>query len=82
LDLLQILLSIEKGTHLSLAPQDTMVFPCKAFRLEPLVSHTGYMTADGELIPHQSLQASVTNIKAKVMCSSPLRKTIKKRENV
>ena len=67
---MQILLSIEKGTHLSLAPEDTLVLPCKAFRLEPYVSHTGYMTADGELIPHEPLQASVTDIKAKVMCSS------------
>ena len=74
MDLLQILLSVDKGTHLNLSPQNTMVLPCKAFRLEPYVSHTGYMTADGERIPHQPLQASVTNIKAKVMCSSRKRK--------
>ena len=80
MDLLQILLSVEKGTHLSLSPEHTLVIPCKAFRLEPFVSHTGYMTADGELIPHQPLQASVTDIKAKVMCSSPQRKA-KQNEN-
>ena len=71
MDLLQILLSIDKGTHLEMSPRDTVVIPCKAFRLEPFVSHTGYMTVDGELIPHGPLQASVTNIKAKLLCSSP-----------
>ncbi|CAK8696349.1 unnamed protein product [Clavelina lepadiformis] len=67
--LLQVLLSIKDGNHLELVEQDTLVIPCKAFRLEPLSKHTGYMAVDGELVPYGPVQASVTAIKAKVICS-------------
>uniref|UniRef100_F6YIB7 sphingosine kinase n=1 Tax=Ciona intestinalis TaxID=7719 RepID=F6YIB7_CIOIN len=54
--LAQVLLGFEDGSHLTEGGQHVMVIPCKAFRLEPFCSHTGYMTVDGELIPHEPLQ--------------------------
>ena len=69
MNFLRLLLSVDKGKHLEISPQDVFVLPCKAFQLEPISAHTGYMTSDGERIPHKPLQASVTNVKARVMCS-------------
>nr|XP_018666860.1 sphingosine kinase 2 isoform X1 [Ciona intestinalis] len=67
--LAQVLLGFEDGSHLTEGGQHVMVIPCKAFRLEPFCSHTGYMTVDGELIPHEPLQGQCTDLKAHVICS-------------
>lgn len=70
-ELLEILLNIESGTHLDKVPGKTLVIPCRAFRLEPFSAHTEFMTVDGEVIPYEPIQASVTPIRVRVMCSEP-----------
>lgn len=70
LQLTRYFLGFEDGSHLDIGGDFVSVIPCKAFRLEPFTNITGYMTVDGELIPHEPLQASITPVTARVMSSS------------
>nr|CAB3266531.1 sphingosine kinase 2 [Phallusia mammillata] len=68
--LLNILLNIADGTHLNISSENTLVVPCRAFRLEPFTNKTGLLTVDGEAVSYEPIQATVTPIKSRIMCSS------------
>lgn len=68
--MVSVLLGFEDGTHIEKGGEFSCVIPCRAVRLEPLNFITGHMTVDGELVPHCSIQASITPHKVNIMSSA------------
>ena len=67
-NLLQLLIEMEKGTHLNIPGVE--IIPIRAFRLDPLGGSStqggGIMTLDGELIPTGLLQGHIMPSAAKL----------------
>ncbi|CAH1179632.1 unnamed protein product [Phaedon cochleariae] len=59
--LLHFLLGLSTGAHATSKSQNGLVefFPVNAFRIEPDMSESGYMTVDGELVTYGPIQAEV-----------------------
>ncbi|CAK9818794.1 Sphingosine kinase 2 [Anthophora plagiata] len=64
-NLLQFLLGLNNGTHLTRSGID--MIPVKAFRIEPEEGANGYITVDGERVDYGPLQAEIFPSLASVM---------------
>ncbi|XP_017761073.1 PREDICTED: sphingosine kinase 2-like [Eufriesea mexicana] len=64
-NLLQFLLGLSSGTHLTRSGID--MIPVKAFRIEPEEGANGYITVDGERVDYGPLQAEIFPSLATVM---------------
>ncbi|XP_076394116.1 sphingosine kinase 2 isoform X2 [Megachile rotundata] len=64
-NLLQFLLGLSNGTHLTRSGID--MIPVKAFRIEPEEGVNGHITVDGELVDYGPLQAEIFSSMATVM---------------
>lgn len=67
--LLQFLLGLSSGAHAGMQTTDNSIqfIPVKAFRIEPNLDETGYMTVDGEQVEYGPIQAEVCPSLARVM---------------
>ena len=65
--MLKILSTQKEAGHLGMACTD--VFPCKAFRLEPITS-PGIITVDGECVDYGTIQGEIFPGLGRVFCRS------------
>ncbi|XP_017775948.1 PREDICTED: sphingosine kinase 2-like [Nicrophorus vespilloides] len=60
--LLQFLLGLSNGTHINPETQDSgsiLMLPVRAFRIEPDMSESGYITVDGEHVEYGPIQGEL-----------------------
>lgn len=67
--LLQFLLGLSTGAHAGIQSADNSIefIPVRAFRIEPDLNETGYMTVDGEQVEYGPIQAEVCPSLARIM---------------
>lgn len=67
--LLQFLLGLSTGAHAGVQSPDNAIefIPVRAFRIEPDLNESGYMTVDGEQVEYGPIQAEVFPSLARVM---------------